>query len=66
MATALTAIAAKPNLQRLGEMPLPLYDPRIFEGVSTLTVEIIEDHIRMHVVDPTRERGSARGKALKN
>jgi hypothetical protein len=47
-------------------MPLPLYDPRTFEGVSSLTVEIIEDHIRMHVVDPTRERGSARGKALKN
>lgn len=40
--------------------------PGFFEGVSSLTVEIIEDHIRMHVVDPTRERDPARGKALKN
>ena len=36
MATALAAIAAKPNLQRLGGMPVLLYDPRTFEGVSSL------------------------------
>ena len=48
MATALAAIAAKPNPQRLGEMPLPLYGPPgFFEGVSSLTVEIIEDPIRL-------------------
>jgi hypothetical protein len=47
-------------------MPLPLYDLRIFEGVSSLTVEIIKDHARMHVVDPTRERGSTRGRAAED
>jgi hypothetical protein len=66
MATALAATAAKPNLQRLGEMPLPLYDLRIFEGVSSLTVEIVEDRTRMHVVDPTRERGSTRGRGAED
>jgi DNA-binding FrmR family transcriptional regulator len=30
-------------------------------AMNSLMAEIIEDHIRMHVVDPARERG-ARGK----
>jgi len=31
-------------------------------AINSLMAEIIEDHIRMHVVDPGRERGSrARG-----
>ncbi|MGH7907222.1 MAG: metal/formaldehyde-sensitive transcriptional repressor [Candidatus Binataceae bacterium] len=31
-------------------------------AMNSLMAEIIEDHIRMHVVDPARERGSARAK----
>ncbi|HEY2524598.1 MAG TPA: metal/formaldehyde-sensitive transcriptional repressor [Candidatus Binataceae bacterium] len=29
-------------------------------AMNSLMAEIIADHVRMHVVDPTRERGSAR------
>jgi DNA-binding FrmR family transcriptional regulator len=31
-------------------------------AMNSLMAEIIADHIRMHVVDPSRERGSARAK----
>jgi len=31
-------------------------------AMNSLMAEIIADHIRMHVVDPARERGSARAK----
>jgi len=31
-------------------------------AMNSLMAEIIVDHIRMHVVDPARERGSARAK----
>ena len=27
-------------------------------AINSLVAEVIEDHIRMHVVDPSRERGS--------
>jgi FrmR/RcnR family transcriptional regulator, repressor of frmRAB operon len=35
-------------------------------AMSSLMAEIIEDHIRMHVVEPTRERGSTRGKGAED
>jgi DNA-binding FrmR family transcriptional regulator len=31
-------------------------------AMNSLMAEIIEDHIRMHVVDPARERNSSRAK----
>ncbi len=31
-------------------------------AMNSLMAEIIEDHIRMHVVDPSRKGGSTRGK----
>lgn len=31
-------------------------------AMNSLMAEVIEDHIRMHVVDPTRERDSARAR----
>ncbi len=31
-------------------------------AMNSLVAEVIADHIRMHVVDPARERGSARAK----
>lgn len=31
-------------------------------AMNSLMAEIIEDHIRMHVVDPARERDSARAR----
>jgi FrmR/RcnR family transcriptional regulator, repressor of frmRAB operon len=31
-------------------------------AMNSLIAEIIEDHIRMHVVDPTHERNSSRAK----
>jgi DNA-binding FrmR family transcriptional regulator len=31
-------------------------------AMNSLMAEIIEDHIRMHVVDPARERNSGRAK----
>jgi DNA-binding FrmR family transcriptional regulator len=31
-------------------------------GMNSLMAEIITDHVRTHVVDPARERGSARAR----
>jgi FrmR/RcnR family transcriptional regulator, repressor of frmRAB operon len=31
-------------------------------AINSLVAEIIEDHIRMHVTDPARERDSARAR----
>jgi DNA-binding FrmR family transcriptional regulator len=33
-------------------------------AINSLVAEIVEGHIRMHVVDPSWERGSTRGRAL--
>jgi DNA-binding FrmR family transcriptional regulator len=32
-------------------------------GMNSLVAEIIEDHIRVHVVDPARERNGSRAKS---
>jgi DNA-binding FrmR family transcriptional regulator len=31
-------------------------------AINSLVAEVIEDHIRMHVIDPARERNSARSR----
>jgi DNA-binding FrmR family transcriptional regulator len=31
-------------------------------AMNSLVAEVIEDHIRMHVIDPARERNSAKAK----